>query len=40
VSGELFVAAVATGHLVAVVLLEVGPLADWVRERRTDRFAR
>ena len=37
---EVVVAAVAAGWVIGLVARTSGKLADWVRERRTDRLAR
>ena len=37
---ELLLAAVAAGYVIGLVARTVGELADWARERRTDRLAR
>jgi hypothetical protein len=37
---ELLLAAVAAGWIVGLVARTAGEVAEWVRERRTDRLAR
>lgn len=39
-TGTQLVAAVAAGYLIGFIAREVGVLAAWLDERRTDRLAR